>query len=288
MNGSQHPLALALTELPPAKPQTRDDLGQFFTPDWAAEALVERYFGDLSSADRVIEPTCGRGAFLRAIPREVPALGVEIDERLAREAVRMSGRPVVVGDFRAVDLPWTPTAMIGNPPFQLRTIEGILERAHDLLPEDGRVGLILPCYVFQTPATVERIAARWSMRQDMIPRTLFQGGGLLSKPLCFALLHKGRTRGMVGFALYHEAAAVARLQARYRALLAEGEGSVWAAVTRAALEALGGRATLAALYREIEGARPTANRWWREKVRQQLQRLAVRVDAGTWALPEAA
>ena len=95
-----------------------------------------------------------------------------------------------------------------------------------MLPEDGRIGLILPCYVFQTPATVERIAANWSMRQEMIPRTLFQGAGLLSKPLCFALLHKGRTRGMVGFALYHEAVAVARLQARYRALLAEGEGSM--------------------------------------------------------------
>lgn len=251
------------------------------TPDWAAEALVERYFGDLNSADRVIEPTCGRGAFLRALPRDVPALGVEIDDRLAREAVRLSGRPVVVGDFRAVDLPWTPTAMVGNPPFQLSAIEGILARAFDLLPEDGRCGLILPCYILQTPGTIERLGARWSIQQDMIPRNLFPR---LSKPLCFALLHKGRTRGLVGFALYHEAAAVARLQKRYRALLAEGEGSVWAAVTRAALEALGGRATLAALYREIEGHRPTENRWWREKVRQQLQRFAVRVDQGTWAI----
>lgn len=255
------------------------------TPDWAAEALVERYFGDLTGADRVIEPTCGRGAFLRAIPRDVPALGVEIDERLARAAVRLSGRPVVVGDFRAVDLPWTPTAMIGNPPFQLRVIEGILARAFDLLPEDGRCGLILPCYTLQTPGTIERLAARWSMQQEMIPRKLFPS---LSKPLCFALLTKGTKRGLVGFALYHEAAAVARLRARYRTLLAEGEGSTWAAVTRAALEALGGRATLAALYREVEGARPTDNRWWREKVRQQLQRIAVRVDAGTWSLPEAA
>lgn len=272
----------------PRREDTKDALGQFMTPDWAAEALVERYFGDLRSADRVIEPTCGRGAFLRAIPPEVQALGVEIDERLAREAVRLSGRPVVVGDFRTVDLPWTPTAMVGNPPFQLRTIEGILERAHELLPEDGRIGLILPCYVFQTPATVERIAANWSMRQEMIPRTLFQGAGLLSKPLCFALLHKGRTRGMVGFALYHEAVAVARLQARYRALLAEGEGSVWAAVTRAALEALGGQATLPALYREIEGHRPTENKFWQAQIRKQVQRIAVRVDAATWSLPEAA
>lgn len=266
-------------------PEHRNALGQFMTPDWAAEALVERYFGDLTSSDRLVEPTCGRGAFLRAIPSDVPAIGVEIDERLAREAIRLSGRQVIVGDFRVTDLPWTPTAMVGNPPFQLRVIEGILARAHDLLPDDARIGLILPCYALQTPNTFARIADRWSVRQDMIPRTLFPR---LSMPLCFALLHKGRARGLVGFALYHEAVAVSRLRARYRALLAEGEGSVWAAVTRAALEALGGQATLAALYREIEGHRPTPNRFWQAKVRQQVQRIAVRVDAGTWSLPEAA
>lgn len=257
-------------------------LGQFMTPDWAALELVDRYFSDLTSADLVAEPSCGRGAFLRAIPEHVPAFGVEIDERLASEAMRLSGRPVIVGDFRTVDIPWAPTAMIGNPPFTLRAIEGILGRAHDLLQDEGRVGLILPCYTFQTPGTIERLAACWSVRQDMIPRTLFQR---ISMPLCFAVLTKGATRGWVGFALYHEAAAVARLQARYRALLVEGEGSVWAAVTRAALEALGGSAPLSELYRQIEGHRPTSNKFWQAKVRQQLQRIAVRVGDATWALP---
>lgn len=262
---------------------TAVQLGQYMTPDWAALELVERYFGDLTSDDRVIEPTCGRGAFLRALPSYVPAIGVEIDPRLAAEAARLSGRQVIVGDFRTVDLPFTPTAMVGNPPFQLRAIEGILERAWELLPEEGRVGLILPCYTLQTPTTVERIAARWSMQQSMLPRTLFHR---LSKPLCFALLTKGTARGLVGFALYHEAAAVSRLRKRYQALLSEGEGSVWAAVVRAALEVMGGRADLPALYREIEGHRPTTNTFWQAKVRQTLQRIAVRVDTGTWALPE--
>lgn len=254
------------------------------TPDWAALELVERYFGDLTSADRVAEPTCGRGAFLRAIPQYVPAVGIEIDPSLAAEAVRLSGRQVIVGDFRTVELPFTPTAIIGNPPFQLRVIEDVLERAWELLPEDGRVGFILPCYTLQTPATIERLARRWSVRQDMIPRTLFHR---LSHPLCFALLTKGAARGLVGFALYHEAAAIARLQARYRALLVEGERSVWAAVVRAALEVLGGRAELAEIYREIEGHRPTTNTFWQAKVRQTLQRIAIRVGAGIWALPNA-
>ncbi|WP_220493671.1 hypothetical protein, partial [Klebsiella pneumoniae] len=55
-------------------------------------------------------------------------------------------------------------------------------------------------------------------------------------------------------------------------------------VTRAAVEALGGEASLTEIYREIEGARPTANRYWREKVRQQLQRVGRRVGPARWAL----
>lgn len=258
-------------------------LGQYMTPDWAAAELVDRYFADLSVADRVIEPTCGAGAFLRAVPGYVPAIGVEIDAVLAEQARRLSGREVIVGDFRAVDLPFTPTAMVGNPPFALRVIEGILARAYELLPEGGRCGLILPCYTLQTPRTVERLAARWSIQQEMLPRTLFHR---LSKPLCFAMLTKGTARGLVGFALYHEAAAVERLARRYRALLAEGHRSVWAAVTRAALEELGGRASLQELYREIEGHRPTRNTFWQAKVRQVVQQIAERVDAGVWALPD--
>ncbi|WP_268597968.1 hypothetical protein, partial [Escherichia coli] len=92
----------------------------------------------------------------------------------------------------------------------------------------------------QTASTVDSWARRWGIDQQMMPRNVFPR---LAHPLCFARFKKGR-RGLVGFALYHEAAAVARLQLRYRALLAQGERSVWAAVTRAAVEALGGEASL--------------------------------------------
>lgn len=259
-------------------------LGQYMTPDWAALELVDRYFGDLRGSDAVVEPACGRGAFLRALPDYVPAVGVEIDPALAGEARRRSGRRVIVGDFRMVDLPLAPTVVLGNPPFRKRTVDDFLERAWNLLPDDGRVGFILPAFVLQTASTIDALAQRWSIRQDMLPRNLFQR---LSHPLCFALLTKGRERGLIGFALYHELAAVNRLQARYRALLAEGEGSVWAAVVRAALEALGGTADLPRLYREIEGHRPTSNAFWQAKVRQTLQRIAVRVGEGVWQLPAA-
>ena len=260
-------------------------LGQYMTPAWAADALVARYFHDLGARDRVLEPSCGRGAFLRAIPAHVAAFGVEIDPELAAVARRSSGRAVIVGDFRMVDIVDRPTAIIGNPPFSVAIIEDFLQRADALLDDDGRVGFILPAFTFQTCNTTLRIGERWRVRQDMLPRDLFPR---LAHPLCFAVLTKGRERGLVNFALYHELAAVRRLQARYQQLLTDGEGSAWAAVTRAALEALGGRATLARIYAEIDGVRPTENRWWREKVRQQLQRLAVRVGAGEWALPQEA
>lgn len=255
------------------------ELGQWMTPDWMAEELVGAYFGDLAMFDTVIEPSCGAGAFLRAMPANVRAIGVEIDPALAAQAIASTGREVIVGDFTSVALP-PATAIVGNPPFRVATIEAFLARAFDLLPDDGRVGFILPAYTFQTTRTTLRMAERWHIEQAAIPREFFPR---ISMPVCFARFTKGR-RGLVGFALYHEAGAVHRLQRRYKALLAQGETSCWAAVTRAALEQLGGSATLAKLYQEIEGAQPTSNRFWRAKVRQQVQAIAVRVAPATWEL----
>jgi site-specific DNA-methyltransferase (adenine-specific) len=41
-------------------------LSQFFTPLWAAQALVEQFFGQLTDRDLLLDPTCGTGAFLHA------------------------------------------------------------------------------------------------------------------------------------------------------------------------------------------------------------------------------
>jgi len=256
-------------------------LGQWMTPAWAALELVERYFNDLTSEDLVIEPSCGTGSFLHAIPREVDALGVEIDPKLAAIARAATQRRVIDGDFRMVDLPFTPSAIVGNPPFDKNSVDAFLERAHVLLPDGGRVGFILPAAYFQTAKTVDGLMRRFSIRQDMIPRNIFPG---LSMPLCFAMLRKGRVRELVGFVLYGETTALQRLRDRYRAILAGGEVSVWTAVVRAAMEQLGGRADLPSLYREIEGSRPTSNKFWQAQVRKVIQRLADRVGPGVWQL----
>jgi len=256
--------------------------GQYMTPDWAAEAIVAHYFNDLTLGDYVLEPSCGEGAFLRALPDHVPACGIELDPLLADRARSTSGRPVLVGDFTTTAPPRSPTVIMGNPPFQVHLVERFLDRARVLLPEDGRVGFILPCSVFQTASTVARLSKHWGIQQDMLPRNLFRR---LSIPICFAQFRRGSDRRLIGFALYGEANSVGAMKTRYRQLLRQGQRSVWVAVAQAALERLGGSASLSQIYEEIDGAQPTANRFWQAKIRQVLQRIAVNVGRGHWALP---
>lgn len=251
------------------------------TPLYVAELLVERYFADLTANDLVLEPTCGRGAFLRALPEHVPAIGVELDAALAEEARLLSGRRVIEGNIASVTLDMRPTILIGNPPFKMKVIEAILRRAQAWLEEGGRVGLILPYSIFQTAATLLRMHEHWSIAQEMMPRNCF---GHLRYHLCFARFTKERQRRLVGFALYGEVAAVNRLPGDYYRLFTHTQRPLWRGVVEAALQQLGGAGSLAAIYGAIEGARPSANQFWREKVRQVLQRHFHRVDHGVWAL----
>lgn len=245
----------------------RQILGQYMTPVWFAEAVVARYFPDLGAADLVLEPSCGAGAFLQALPAHVRALGVEVDPVLAERARLETGRPVICGDFRSVALDIEPTAIIGNPPFRVDLIHGFLDRAQHLLPEGGRAGFVLPAFAFQTARTFCRMAARWSIAQEMIPRNVFHR---LTTPLVFATFTKERERVLVGFALYQEADAVLSMPREYREALAAGPG-IWRRLVRVALARLGGRAHLPEIYAEVEGKRPGAGEFWREKVRQTLR-----------------
>jgi len=260
----------------------RKALGQYMTPAYAAERLVEQFLPNLTRHDFVIEPTCGDGAFLQAIPDHVQALGIEIDPVLADIAREQTGRKVITGDFCMVDINAPVTHVIGNPPFKTKLVEQILDRCHLLLPEEGTAGFILPCFVVQTAGTVARISQNWHMEQMLLPRNLFPR---LQYPLCFVRLRKGAMRGLVGFALYEDVHQVTQLQKRYRDLLSQGVRATWRTVVLSALEALGGRGTLAQIYAEVEGRRHTPNAFWKEKVRQVLQRVAVSAGNGTWQLP---
>lgn len=183
-------------------------LSQWYTPAWVAQFLVERYFSTLTTKDLVIEPSCGLGAFMKAIPDDVPVVGVEIDPRLAEQARENTGRTVITENFAQVDLPSDVTAIIGNPPFPLSIVEAFLGRAYKVLPNAGRIGLLLPTYHFQTFGRVDRWMQSWGLHVDMIPRGIFPG---IRLPLAYCLFAKNARHEPHGLALYAEAAAIANL-----------------------------------------------------------------------------
>jgi hypothetical protein len=258
-------------------------LEQYFTPEWAAEELRSLYFNDLTTSDLVIDPGCGRGAFIKAIPSEIPAIGIELDPQLAELAACRTGRKILCGDFRTIDIPDKPTVIFGNPPFSQSILTGFIDRARDLLPENGRCGFLLPAFAFQTPSTVIRWNEEWTLRSTMLPRTLFPR---LSKPIVFVLFTKDRAKFMHGFSLYREIEEIRQLSKWAKVILVEGKPmkTTWRALVEESLRRCGGKAHLSDIYRVIDGVKPNTNKWWKEKVRQILQHHFHHAGDGVWAL----
>lgn len=252
---------------------------QYFTPAWVAEALVRKHFADLTSQDLVVEPMCGPGRFLEAIPAYVPAYGIEIDPEQARIARERTGRRIITGDIRDVMFEGQPTAFIGNPPFNTTLFDVFLDKAARSIAHEGRVGMILPTYFFQTASRVSRYNETWSLYQEMIPRNIYPG---LEKPLCFAIFRKDEQRLMVGFSLFHEQAFISALPADVQQAMIEGK-SVWASVVLEALDAFGGEAGLPQIYEYVADRRPTGNPNWKEQVRKICQARTQRIGRGRYA-----
>lgn len=281
---SQGQAPLALT--------TQERLHQYFTPAWAAEGIVDQEFGWLKAGHRVIEPSCGDGAFLCALPGDVEVVGVEIDPIQAFKAQASSGRQVIVGDFLEVPLAdlGKVQAVLGNPPFNSGTVAAFLKRSHALLEDGGQAGFILPAYILQTSSKVEMLHKDFSIRQSMLPRNLFPG---LKLPLVFATFTKEKERRMFGFLLYREAQEMRAIDKRWKEVVTSGRESrgVWFPVVQSILSALGGSADLDQIYGAVQSARPTANPHWQAKVRQVLQRHPKhfeRTGQGRYALAQAA
>jgi site-specific DNA-methyltransferase (adenine-specific) len=258
-------------------------VGFWRTPSWLADALVER--AAPISGDVVCEPTCGDGAILAAVPADVQAFGIEIDPILAAEAVRVTGRTIIVGDALTVTLPAQPTLVIGNPPFSQTFVERLLGRFHRELHEGGRMVLLLSVHLFQTSATVARYAELFSLAVELVPRDVFPG---LERPLLLATLTKAAERRIVGIAFAREIAELRGFPAAYRALLERSKSNVWVRVCEAALREIGRPATVDEIASIVQGVRPTTTTFWREAIRKHLRESFVRVAPATYALPEAA
>lgn len=119
--------------------------GDWQTPAALAEAVLalEAVLGRRRPARTVIEPTCGKGAFLVAAAKRLPRAalrGWEIDAgyvRTARRALRgAAGARVEVADFFSV--PWEdaladaaePILVVGNPPWVTSAQLGVLGSAN--------------------------------------------------------------------------------------------------------------------------------------------------------------
>lgn len=255
------------------------DLDQWFTPFWAAEELVEDALRDLGPC-ALLEPSCGVGAFLAAFPSDWAAMGVEIDPQLAGRAADLTGRQVLVGDYRTIDLAGLEFGgVIGNPPFGEQMVESLIDRSHELLPDEGLLATILPAYCFQTASRVTRWGERFSIDVKMIPRQLFPG---MEKPLVWAKFRKNNGRRFWGLMLFREQRDLELMPKHLREAL-RGPGT-WRECVRLALESLGGAASVAAVYDQITPERRGASGHWRPKVRQTLQRYFRPIERGRWAL----
>lgn len=271
-------------ETPETPEARRARLSQYDTPRWVAQTIVEHCGLARWSSGLVIEPACGTGSFLHAVPAHLQAIGVEIDEERAAEAARATGRTVVVGDFRQVTLPERAQCLIGNPPFDAQLVAQFMQRAHTLLEPEGFVCFILPAYLFQTSSKVLAYREKWSLYQQLMPRNLFPN---LKLPLVLARFVKDGRRLLHGFFLYEETADTNAMPAAVKATLQASAkpGSVWRHAVHEALCGLGGSATTAQIYRAIEPKRPTGNPWWKEQIRKVLQTHAGFVRAGdAWTL----
>ena len=260
------------------------DFDQFWTPEWAADLIVRKRFGNLTSHDRVVDAGTGRGAFLKAIPRQVPAIGIEIDPALAAFAAEDTGREVLVGDFRTIPLPYSPTVVLGNLPFSHDVVEDLLARCAQLLGDGGRCGFLLPSSFLSFSSTLSRWQEQFSIRHDLLPRDLFPR---IRVPLSFFMFTREKVRKLHGFLLFEESRIVGATPRNVKLALvhgARGKG-VWRAAVEEAMRALGGRATLKNLYAYLAGRLPVKIRFWQDTVRRVLQEGGfVNIDRGVWAV----
>lgn len=286
-----------MLEPEPTRTQVRNgSLHQYFTPEWAAEELIAKFFPNLTQSDLVIDAGCGRGAFLKAVPAIAEAIGVDIDPIMVEEAKANTGREVICADFGDPEIPSQLghcSAVIGNPPFKMAIVDKFLRNAHSLLPTEGRCGFILPAYSLQTVSRLLKWNKHWNISQTLLPRTLFQRARL---PLLFVLFEKGcGPRKLIGFTLYHEANEINGLPNWAKTVLIHGEpmsgaGAVrttWRCVVEIALRKIGGRGTLTEIYNVMShrSARASDNQWWKDKVRQVLQLHFLKIAPATFALP---
>lgn len=118
-------------------------IGQFFTPEIVAKCMYG--LAGTHEGDRVIDPSCGDGSFLKSAPGGVELHACEIDPDYAGMVRKLIGGNLVEGDalsslakdFGSYDL------AIGNPPFSAQA--SLEKRSHLLKDYELGVGRKSQC-----------------------------------------------------------------------------------------------------------------------------------------------
>jgi len=94
--------------------------GQFFTPEWIAEAMIEYV---VENAQLIFDPATGDGAFYSALKKlyrekQIQFYGLDIDEQVLNTPIyHDNGCTIEVRDFLLNPPPKTFPAIIANPPY---------------------------------------------------------------------------------------------------------------------------------------------------------------------------
>ena len=74
---------------------TRHSLGEYYTPDWLCERIVNEF--DFKETDKILDPACGSGSFLRAAVHRMKTLNPEITpEELSNQIYGIDIHPLSV------------------------------------------------------------------------------------------------------------------------------------------------------------------------------------------------
>lgn len=74
---------------------TRHSLGEYYTPDWLCERIVQEF--DFKVTDKILDPACGSGSFLRAAVHRMKTLNPEITpEQLSNQIYGIDIHPLSV------------------------------------------------------------------------------------------------------------------------------------------------------------------------------------------------
>ena len=128
----------------------REQLDGYYTPEPLAQRIVEQLYADgyLYPHDRVLEPSVGRGAFVKALMQHMgPQIDIDACDLRLRKGMKKlwaeAGKPGTLhrGNFLRFPNPHEYHLILGNPPFD--AAESHIRHALGMLGRGGALAFLL-------------------------------------------------------------------------------------------------------------------------------------------------